>query len=96
LIDEGLTDKLLPRTSIPTQCIAMAGAFIKETVPWLMDECRVKELWLPNHPVMRSLLEAAEAEFKSWNLVRARSCWCLEGKERKAGGCDACTRKHSD
>ena len=58
---------------------------MKEVVPWLMDECRVKELWLPNHPVMRSLLEAATAEFKSWNLVRPVFVWCcvLNKKEQR-------------
>lgn len=44
---------------------------MKETIPWLMDECRVKELWLPNHPVIRQLLEAAEEVLKHESLVRA-------------------------
>lgn len=58
---------------------------MNEVVPWLMDECRVRELWLPNHPVVRALLEEARKE--SWpanlgdRLVRAcvrpidRSSW---------------------
>lgn len=32
-------------------------------VPWLMDECRVKDLWLPNHPVIRAHLEEAQQEW---------------------------------
>lgn len=43
---------------------------MRETVPWLMDECRVKELWLPNHPIIRQLLEDAHEKIKDWNLVR--------------------------
>lgn len=48
---------------------------MRDVVPWLMDECRVKELWLPNHPMIRQLLEEARPEWEVMNdgkgLVRA-------------------------
>lgn len=43
---------------------------MREVVPWLMDGCRVKELWLPNHPMIRQLLEDAKDVLKAEDLVR--------------------------